>query len=135
MLLTLIRKGGLAQVATATPATLATQKTKSAGTVAEVATVAVASRRETPESTMAVGPATDNSAAEATREATEERIAITEYDGGLTRPQAEKWGRLAEAFYNHIFGAALESGCCYAPNDRYCAQGKRLRDEYYASVN
>jgi hypothetical protein len=39
----LIRKGGLAQIATATPATLATQETASAATVAEVATVAVAS--------------------------------------------------------------------------------------------
>lgn len=38
----LIRKGGLAQVATATPATLATQETASAATVAQVATVAVA---------------------------------------------------------------------------------------------
>lgn len=38
----LIRKGGRAQVATATPATLATQETASAATVAQVATVAVA---------------------------------------------------------------------------------------------
>ena len=38
----LIRKGGLAQVATATPATLATQETASGTTVAQVATVAVA---------------------------------------------------------------------------------------------
>lgn len=39
----LIRKGGLAQIATATPATLATQEAESAATVAQVATVAVAS--------------------------------------------------------------------------------------------
>lgn len=38
----LIRKGGLAKAATATPATLATQEAASAGTVAQVATVAVA---------------------------------------------------------------------------------------------
>lgn len=38
----LIRKGGLAQVATATPATVATQETRSTATVAQVATVAVA---------------------------------------------------------------------------------------------
>ena len=43
---TLIRKGGLAKVATATPATLATQETENAGTVAGVATVAVASPSE-----------------------------------------------------------------------------------------
>lgn len=38
----LIRKGALAQIATATPATLATQGTVGAATVAQVATVAVA---------------------------------------------------------------------------------------------
>lgn len=38
----LIRKGGLVQVATATPATLATQETANTATVAQVATVAVA---------------------------------------------------------------------------------------------
>jgi hypothetical protein len=38
----LIRKGGLAQVATATSATMATQEARSAATVAQVATVAVA---------------------------------------------------------------------------------------------
>ncbi len=38
----LIRKGGLAQIATATPATPATQEAGSAATVAHVATVAVA---------------------------------------------------------------------------------------------
>jgi hypothetical protein len=42
-LLTLIEKGGLRKIATATPATLATQETKKGETVAEVATVAVAS--------------------------------------------------------------------------------------------
>ena len=43
---TLIRKGGLAKVATATPATLATQGAVNAGTVAEVASVAVAKPRD-----------------------------------------------------------------------------------------
>lgn len=38
----LIRKGGLVQIATATPATLATQEVESTATVAQVATVAVA---------------------------------------------------------------------------------------------
>ena len=41
----LIRKGGLARVATATTATVATQKTANAATVAPVATVAVANLR------------------------------------------------------------------------------------------
>lgn len=42
MLSDLIRKGGLAQLATATPATLATDSTPAPSTVASVATVAVA---------------------------------------------------------------------------------------------
>lgn len=43
----LIRKGGLAEIATATPATPATQEEVSAATVAEVATVAVAKPQST----------------------------------------------------------------------------------------
>ncbi len=43
---TLIQKGGLAEVMTATPATLATQEANQPVTVAEVATVAVASTSE-----------------------------------------------------------------------------------------
>ena len=39
-----------------------------------------------------------DNATKATLEATEERVAIVEYDGGLTRVQAERWGELAEAF-------------------------------------
>lgn len=50
----LIRKGGLAQVATATPATLATQETASAETVAQVATVAVAKLALTAEEETAI---------------------------------------------------------------------------------
>lgn len=44
----LIRKGGLAKVATVTPATIATQETEQVVTVAPVATVAVADIREPP---------------------------------------------------------------------------------------
>ena len=46
MLATLIKKGGLAKLATATPAACATQTTDQAVTVATVATVAVAQRTE-----------------------------------------------------------------------------------------
>ncbi len=48
----LIKKGGLAMVATATPATPATLKLVGGGTVATVATVAVAKTPEPPVSTM-----------------------------------------------------------------------------------
>lgn len=51
ILANLIRKGGLAQIATATPATLATQQAQSAATVAPVATVAVA-KSQTPATAM-----------------------------------------------------------------------------------
>ena len=38
---------------------------------------------------------------------------------------------LAGAFYQHLFGVAKQTGCCYAPADRYCPEGRRLRDAYY----
>ena len=120
----LIRKGGLAKVATATPATVATQ---AAATVAEVATVAVAKPP--------MSATNDDMAAEASREAAEERAAILEYDGGLPRPEAERIAALAQAFYNHLFGTAKATGCCYAKAERYCPEGRRLRDAYYGAVH
>ena len=38
---------------------------------------------------------------------------------------------LAEAFYNHLFGPGVATGCCWAPRNRYCAEGLKLRDTYY----
>jgi len=70
----LIRKGGLRQVATATSATGATEEGNKARTVARIATVAVASP-QSPEPFDC--------------EAFEERAAIMEFDGGLTRGEAE----------------------------------------------
>lgn len=74
-LLALIRKGGPDKAATATTATLATQGMKKAGTVAIVATVAVAN------------PTGSESF---DRQAFEERAAIRECDGGLSREDAEQ---------------------------------------------
>lgn len=79
----LIRKGGLWKVATAIASTDATEEGKRAGTVARVATVAVA----TPPS-----PETFD------REAFEERAAIMEIDGGLTRHEAERLAAMALGF-------------------------------------
>ena len=84
----LIRKGGLWKVATAIPATDATEEGKMAGTVARIATVAVAS----PPS-----PETFD------REAFEERAAIMEFDGGLSRDEAEReaWAAVLHRHWLH----------------------------------
>ena len=73
-------------------------------------------------------------AEEAAFEATEERAAILEYDGGLTRPDADAVSALAAAFYRHLFGPARETRCCNAPRTRYCAEGQRLRDAYFEAA-
>ena len=76
----LIQKGGLARSATpATSATSATGRVKVTPTVATVATVAVAS-------------------AFFDLDAFEERAAIMEYDGGLTRDQAERLAAEAQGW-------------------------------------
>lgn len=71
----LIRKGGLAKAATAIRAIPATQHGKAAATVARIATVAIAKP---------TSPATID------REAFEERAAVREFDGGLSRADAER---------------------------------------------
>ncbi len=83
----LIKKGGLSGRATAIPATFATEVPNHLAKVAPVATVAVAT---TPEQAANDPPAPD-------REAWAERAAIAEYDGGLSRQDAE----------------ALADACCW----------------------
>ncbi len=70
-------------------------------------------------------------AARVALEAAEERTAILEHDAGMKRTDAERVAKLAEAFYNHLFGPAQATNCCYAPRNRYCAEGLKLRDTYY----
>ena len=70
---------------------------------------------------------------DATVEATLERAAILEYDAGLPRISADKVARLAGDFHQHIFGVGKHTGCCHPPVERYCAEGKRLRDVYFAA--
>jgi hypothetical protein len=41
---------------------------------------------------------------------------------------------LAEAFYQHLCGPGKAANCCYAPAERYCAEGKRLQAAYYEAV-
>ena len=38
--------------------------------------------------------------------------------------------KLAKAFYDHIMGEGVRNNCCYAPRNRYCEEGRRLRDAY-----
>ena len=70
-------------------------------------------------------------AARVAREAAEERAGILEHDAGLKRTDAERVAKLAEAFYNHLFAQAHVTGCCWAPRNRYCAEGLKFRDAYY----
>lgn len=79
--------------------------------------------------------ALQNEADLAVAEATAERVAILQHDGGLSREGADQAGKLAEAFYNHLFGVGKQSGCCCAPSGRYCEEGRRLRDAYYGAVS
>ncbi len=81
-LATLIKKGGLRRVATATPATSATAQEHTGPSVATVATVAVATAPDK----AANDPA---HAQDFGREAFEERAAIIEIDGGMSRKDAE----------------------------------------------
>lgn len=64
-------------------------------------------------------------------EAAEERAAIVEYEAGLSRAQADYVATLAQDFYNHLFGPAKATGCCYAPRGRYCPVGLKLRGAYH----
>lgn len=73
-------------------------------------------------------------ASRAALEAAEERAAIMEHDGGMERSEVERVSKLAEAFYNHLFAHAEVTGCCWAPRNRYCKEGLRLRDAYYEAA-
>lgn len=87
-LASLLKKGGLPGRATAIPATFATDAPLQLPTVAKVAKVAVANPP---------GVASKDNAQPLDREAWPERAAIVEYDGGLTRQDAE----------------ALADSCCW----------------------
>ena len=80
----LIRKGGLAKVATAIPAIPAIPVEQSKGSAATVATIAIANPRE------AKTKHSELADVQAAREAFEERAAIREYDGGFNRKEAER---------------------------------------------
>ena len=50
-----------------------------------------------------------------------------EFINPLPNPDVTK---LAKAFYDHIMGEGVRNNCCYAPRNRYCEEGRRLRDAY-----
>lgn len=79
--------------------------------------------------------ALQNDIAQAVTEAVNERQAILEHDGGLSRSEADRVAELAAEFYQHLFADAKRTGCCYAPVGRYCEEGRRLRDRYYGAVS
>ena len=92
----LIRKRETRRPATAIPATAATEEGRKVGTVAGVATVAVATATNAkPEpASLALESINENCA-----EFYEERAAIMEYDGGLSREDAEAAARDATEKY------------------------------------
>ena len=71
-------------------------------------------------------------ATRAALEAAEEHAALLSED--RTRSEAERVAKLAELFYNHLFGPGMATGCCWASRDRYCSEGERLRDIYYEAA-
>ena len=71
-------------------------------------------------------------ATRAALEAAEEHGALLSED--RTRSEAERVAKLAELFYNHLFGPGMATRCCWAPGDRYCNAGKRFRDIYYEAA-
>ncbi len=73
-------------------------------------------------------------AARVALEAAEERAAIMEHDGHLKRTEAERIAKLAEAFYNHLWGPGMATGCCYGRTGRYCHEGRKLKDAYYEAA-
>ncbi|MHB8549341.1 MAG: hypothetical protein ACYDAZ_09295 [Thermoplasmataceae archaeon] len=71
---------------------------------------------------------------ESVKEAFEERAAIMEHDGGLSREEAERIAQHSRAFYDHLMGPGIALRCCHAPHDRYCPEGQKLRDTYYTAA-
>lgn len=101
----LIKKGGLRELATATPATSATDESLTPPSVATVATVAVATAPDK----AANDPA---HAQDFDREAFEERAAIMEYDGGVSRAEAEALSlRVEERSSARVVGAEVDWQC------------------------
>ncbi len=73
-------------------------------------------------------------AARVAKEAAEERAGILEHEAGLARTEAERVSKLAEAFYNHLWGPGMATNCCHGRTGKYCAEGRKLRDAYYEAA-
>lgn len=71
-------------------------------------------------------------ATRAALEAAEEHGALLSED--RTRSEAERVAKLAELFYNHLFGPGMVTGCCWAPGGRYCTEGKKHLNVYYEAA-
>lgn len=79
-------------------------------------------------------PTREKRVARSVQEATEKRAVPTEQDGAASRTAAVEVSALALAFYNHLFGPGQATGCCYGRTNRYCPEGRRLRDTYYEAA-
>lgn len=51
----------------------------------------------------------------------------------VTWGEAERAAR--DGFYNHLMGDGARRNCCYGPTDRYCPEGKRLKEAYERAVS
>jgi hypothetical protein len=79
-------------------------------------------------------PPLTNDERAALRKAIDERAAILEYDGGLSRADADAVAALHRRYLEHLMGPGKRTGCCHAPAGRLCAEGRRLRDIYTAAA-
>ena len=68
---------------------------------------------------------------EAVEEAAAERAAIVQHEAQLASSDAERVRELARKYYAHLMGAGRDDGCCYARVGKFCAEGLRLRAEYF----
>ncbi|MCF7994718.1 MAG: hypothetical protein K9L88_07750 [Chromatiaceae bacterium] len=72
-------------------------------------------------------------------EPTEERAAIMEHDGGMTRTDATRIAKgAARDFYNHIMlQEQSRCGCrtrAWVTAPKFCPEGQRLRDAYHRAA-
>ncbi len=72
-------------------------------------------------------------------ELVEERAAIMEFDGGLSREEAERIAKsAARDYYDHLMAQRRTNcGCCTnigSLTARFCPEGQRLREAYNAAV-
>ena len=49
---------------------------------------------------------------------------------GPPRPRTDPFPLIRDLFIGHITGKARDTGCCCGPEDRWCEEGRQLRERY-----